>query len=91
LALHVKVVVQDMDMHTKVKQFGVNMRKQMTINLIPFLDFMDSLKLFKAYNMFALMLYPQLKDLNLVRNYIDHSSTIDIANAYDNQFLIPTL
>jgi hypothetical protein len=52
---------------------------------------MDSLKLFKAYNMFALMLYPQFKDLNLVRNYIDHSSTIDIANAYDNQFLIPTL
>jgi hypothetical protein len=62
-----------------------------TINLIPFLDFMDSFKLFKAYDMFALMLYPQFKDLNLVRDYVDHSSTIDIANGYDNQFLIATL
>jgi hypothetical protein len=62
-----------------------------TIVLIPFLDFMDSFKLFKAYNMFALMWYPQFKDLNLVRDYVDHSSTIDIVNASDNKFLIPTL
>jgi hypothetical protein len=62
-----------------------------TIVLIPFLDFMDSFKLFKAYNMFALMLYPKFKDLNLVRDYVDHSSTIDIVNASDNKFLIPTL
>jgi len=88
--LHVKVVVEDMDMHTKVKQLGVNMREQMTSVLILFLDFMDSFKLFKTYNMFALMLYPQFEDLNIVKDYVDHSSTIDIANAYDNQFLIPT-
>ncbi len=78
-------------MHTKVKQLGVNMQEQVTILLIPFLDFMDSFKFLKAYNMFVLMLYPQLKYLNLMRDYVDHSSTINIVNASDNQFFIPTL
>ncbi len=40
--------------------------------------------------MFAFMIYPQFKDLNLARDYVDHCSTIDIANAYDNQLFIPT-
>jgi polysaccharide deacetylase 2 family uncharacterized protein YibQ len=57
LELHVKVVVEDMDMHTKVKQPGVNLREQVTIAFIPFLDFMDFFKLLKAYSMFAFMLY----------------------------------
>jgi hypothetical protein len=35
-----------MDMHTKVKQPGVNMWKQMTIILTPFLNFMDVFQAF---------------------------------------------
>jgi hypothetical protein len=47
-----------MDMHTKVKKLGANMREQIALVLRPFLDFMDFFKLFKAHNMVALMLDP---------------------------------
>jgi hypothetical protein len=64
LELQAKVdVVKDMDMHTKVKQLGVNMQEQMIIVHRSFLDFMDSFKFSKAHNMFNLMLDPIFKDL----------------------------
>jgi hypothetical protein len=70
LELQSKVdVVKDMDMHTKVKQFGVNMHEQVIIVCRPFFDFMDSLKISKAHNMLTLMLDPRFKDLSLVEDY----------------------
>ncbi len=61
LELQAKVdVVKDMDMHTKVKQFGVNMQEQVIIVRRPFLDFMDSFKFSKAHNMLAITLDPRL-------------------------------
>jgi hypothetical protein len=61
LELQAKVdVVKDMDMHTKVKQFGVNMQEQVIIIGRPFLDFMDSFKFSKAHNMLTIMLDPRL-------------------------------
>jgi hypothetical protein len=59
LDLQVEVdVVEDVDMHMKVKQIGGNMWLQIIIVLRPFLDFMDSFKLSKAHNMFALIWNP---------------------------------
>ncbi len=49
LELQVEVnVVEGMDMCTKEKQLGVNMQQQVIIVLMPFFDFMDSLKILKA-------------------------------------------
>jgi hypothetical protein len=59
LILHGEVdVAQEVDMHIKVKQLGANMRLQVAIVLRPFLNFMDSFKLFKSHNMLVLMLDP---------------------------------
>ncbi len=59
LELQAKVdASKEMDMHTKVKKLGANMREQIALVLRPFLDFMDCFKLFKAHNMVALMLDP---------------------------------
>ncbi len=74
------------DMHTKMKQLGINMWQQVTnIVLRPLFDFiMDSFKVSKTHNMFVLMLNPQFKDLHLVGNYVGHFSTIKIATTYDS-------
>jgi hypothetical protein len=74
LNLQAKVdVVEDMDMCMKVKQLGANMRLQVAIVLRPFLDFMDSFKLFKTHDMLVLILDPFFKDLNLVGDYVGHA------------------
>ncbi len=74
LDLQAKVdVVEDMDMCMKVKQLGANMRLQVAIVLRPFLDFMDSFKLFKTHNVLVLMLDPCFKDLSLVGDYVGHA------------------
>jgi hypothetical protein len=75
-------VPKDMDMCTKVKQLGTNMWKQVTIILKHFLDFMDCFKIFKAHNMFAFMLDPWFKDLNIMGDHVGHVSTIEIIVAY---------
>ncbi len=73
LNLQAKVdVVEDMDMCMKVKQLGPNMRLQVAFVLRPFLDFMDSFKLFKTHHMLVLMLDPCFKDLSLVGDYVRH-------------------
>jgi hypothetical protein len=64
---------------------------QVAIVLRPFLDYMDNLELFKTHNMLAFMLNPQFKDLSLVGNYVGQASIIEIASAYDTQFVLPTL
>jgi hypothetical protein len=74
----------------RVKQYGANMRLRVVIVLKPFLNFMDSFKLFKTHNMLALMIDPRFKDLNLVGNYVGQASTTEIASAYDTHFLLPT-
>jgi hypothetical protein len=51
---------------------------------------MDFLKFFKAHNMLALMLDPRFKDLSLVGDYDGHFLAIEIACAYNGQFLLPT-
>jgi len=84
-------VAKDMDMCMKMKQLGVNMQLQVAFVLRPFLDFMDSFKLFKAHNMLVLMLNPQFKDLNLVGDYVGHASVIEIDVAHDTQYLLLTL
>ncbi len=56
-----------------------------------FLGFMNSYNASKAHNMLALMLDLHFKDLSLVGDYVDHTSTIEIACAYDVHFLLPTL
>lgn len=66
------------------------MTKQVTCVLHPFLGFMNSYNASKAHNMSALILDLHFKDLNLVGDYIDHTSTIEIACAYDVHFLLPT-
>jgi hypothetical protein len=92
LELQVEVdATKEMDMHTKVKKLGANMRKQVSHVLRPFLDFMDCFKLSKAHNMVALMLDCWFKNLSLVGVYVGHSSTIEITAAYDRKFLLPTL
>jgi hypothetical protein len=59
LKLQAKVdVPKDMDMCTKVKQFGTNMWEQVANILRPFLDFMDCFKILKVHNMLAFMLDP---------------------------------
>ncbi len=91
LELQAKVdVVKNMDMDTKVKQFGVNMQEQVIIVCRPFLDFMDSFKFAKTHNMLAFMLDPKFKDLSLVGNYAGHFLAIEITCAYNSQFLLPT-
>jgi hypothetical protein len=67
------------------------MTKQVTHVLHPFLGFMNSYSASKAHNMLALMLDLRFKDLSLVGDYVDHTSTIEIACAYDMHFLLPTL
>ncbi len=47
-----------MDMHMKVEQFNINIQRQVTIVLSPFLDFMYSFNPTKAHNMVILMLDP---------------------------------
>jgi hypothetical protein len=89
LELQAKVdVVKDMDMHTKVKQFGVNMQEQMIIVRRPFFDFMDSHKFLKPRT--CLLSCWILKDLSLVGDYSGHFLAIEIACAYNSQFLLPT-
>ncbi len=84
LILQTKVdVIHKVDMCIKVKQLGANMQLQVAIMLRPFLNFMDSFKLFKAHNMLAFMLDPWFKDLNLVRNYVGHAFIIEIVSACD--------
>jgi hypothetical protein len=84
LILQTKVdVAHEVDMCIRVKQLGANMQLQVAIVLRPFLDFMDNFKLSKAHNMLAFMLDPWFKDLSLVRNYVGHAFTIEIASAYD--------
>jgi hypothetical protein len=57
LELQAKVnVVENMDMCTKVKQLGVNMQEQVIIVLMPFFDFMDSLKILKACCLFSCLI-----------------------------------
>lgn len=63
---------------------------QVTIVFRPFLDFMDTFKLFKAHNMFVLMLDPWFNDLNTLGDYVDHFLIIETASAYDSQFLLTT-
>jgi hypothetical protein len=63
----------------------------MNIVFRPFLDFMDSFKLSKAHNMFALMLDPYFKDLSLMGDSVGQFLAIEIVSAYENQFLFPTL
>jgi hypothetical protein len=63
---------------------------QVTIVFRPFLDFMDTFKLFKTPNMLVLMLDPWFNDLNTLGNYVGHFLAIEIASAYDSQFLLPT-
>ncbi len=82
---HVGVdVAQEVDMRIRVKQLGANMQLQVAILLKLFLDFMDSFKFL------AIMLDPQFKDLSLVGNYVGQASAIEIARAYDTQFVLPT-
>ncbi len=76
-------VVEDMDMCMKVKQLGANMWLQVAIVLKPFLDFMDSFKLFKTHDVLVLMLDLCFKDLSLVGDYVGHAWTIEIATTYD--------
>jgi hypothetical protein len=83
-------VAKDMDMYMKMKQLGANMQLQVAFVLRPFLDFMDSFKLFKAHNMLVLMLDPQFKDLSLVGDYVGHASIIEIDVAHDTQILLLT-
>ncbi len=83
--------IKEMDVHMKVKQLNVNMQRQVTIVLRPFLDFMYSFNPSKAHNMVILMLDPQFKDLSLMVDYVGHFSTIKIAIAYDIKFFLPTL
>lgn len=80
-----------MDMHMKVEQFNINMQRQVTIVLSPFLDFMYSFNPTKAHNMVILMLDPQFEDLSLMVNCVGHSFTIKIAIAYNIEFFLPTL
>jgi hypothetical protein len=59
LELQAKVdAFEEMDMCTKVKKLGANMRKQVALVLRPFFDFMDCFKFSKAHNMVVLMLDP---------------------------------
>jgi hypothetical protein len=80
-----------MDMHMKVKQFNVNMQRQVTIVLRPFLYFLYSFNPIKAHNMVILMLDPRFEDLSLMVNCVGHFFTIKIAIAYDIEFFLPTL
>jgi hypothetical protein len=91
LELQVEVdAFKEMDMCTKVKKLSANMQKQVAILLRPFLDFMDCFKLSKVHNMVIFMLDLQFKDLNIVGDYVGHSSTIGITTAYDREVFFPT-
>ncbi len=79
LELQTKVdVSKEMDMRSKVKKLGANMRKQLALVLRPFLDFMDCFKLSKTHNVIALMLDARFKDLSLMGDYVGHYSTIGL-------------
>jgi hypothetical protein len=87
LDLQVEVdVAEDTYMCMKMKQLGANMQLQVAFVLGPLLDFMDFFKLFKAHNMYVLMLDPQFEDLSLVGDYVGHASVIEIDVAYDTNF-----
>ncbi len=75
----------------KMKQLVANMQGQVITILKPFLNFMFSFKPTKGHNMVTFMLNPSFKDLSLVLDYVGHSSLIKITNAYDKEFLLPTL
>jgi hypothetical protein len=83
--------IKNMDMHMKVKQLNVNMQRQVTIILRPFLDLMYFFNPTKVHNMVIFMLDPRLKDLSLVVDYVGHFFTIKIAIVYDIEFFLPTL
>ncbi len=70
--------------------FMLTCENQMTIIFRPFLDFMDTFKLFTAHNMLVLMLDPWIIDLNTSGDYVGHFLAIEIASGYDSQFLVPT-
>ncbi len=52
---------------------------------------MDYYKLSKVHDMLAFMLDLWFKDLNLVGDYVEQATTIEIAFAYDSNFLLQTL
>jgi hypothetical protein len=66
------------------------MTEQVTCILHPFLNFMNSYSASKAHNMLALMLDLHFKDFSLVGDYVDHTSAIQIACAYDVHFILLT-
>jgi hypothetical protein len=66
------------------------MTEQMTCILHPFLGFMNSYSASKAHSMLALMLDLHSKDPSLVRDYVDDTSAIQIACAYDVHFFLLT-
>jgi hypothetical protein len=67
------------------------MGEQVPIVLKPFFHFMDFFKLFKNYNMLALMLDPWFLNLHLLGDYVGHALAISIANTYDANLPFPTL